>query len=154
VAIRTEFAGVLRAEPRPGLRLEWSAQHLGTQMLPVRSWHQVLVLIELVGTTEWPWLTVQSTQPWRRRATCTGFAAVLTVDVCEWDHRGYVSSMRRLGLGLGLGPAENRWVDVGPSVAEHDRVRHSQVLPARTAVVAFRHWLELGRVDGFTLEEI
>jgi hypothetical protein len=150
MAIRTEFAGVLRTEPRPGLRLEWSAQHLGTQMLPVRSWHQVLDLIGLVGTTEWPWLTVQSTQTWRRRAMCTGFADVLTVDVCECDHRGYVSSVRRLGLG----PAENRWIDVGPSVAEYVRVRHSQVLTARTAVIAFRDWLELGRVDGFTLEEV
>lgn len=141
--------------PRHGhspLALEWSAQHLRSQVCPVHSWIEVAQLLGHVGTTEWPWLMVQNVEPThrRRRATCTGFADVLSVEVYGWDHHGRLCRDRRLGLG----PLDDRWIDVGALGDRCPRVRRSQVLSLRSAARAFHNWLELGQVDGFTCEEI
>lgn len=141
-----------RTEAGPRQQYEWSARHLRDRALPVHSWHQVQVLIGLVGTTEWPWLTVQTipTAYRGRRAACTGFADVLTVDVCEWGPGGGVHRIRRLGCG----PADDRWVDVGPNTDRCAAVYRSQVLSPQAATLAFHSWLELGHVDGFTAEDL
>jgi hypothetical protein len=133
-------------------QFEWSAQHLHYRNRPVHSWKQVQVLIGHVGKTEWSWLTVQSipTAHRRRRPTCTGFADVLTVDICDLDVDGRSSKMRRLGTS----EAESRWVDVGSRIDLCPRVYESQVLPAHTVAVAFQSWLELGHVYSFNCEDI
>jgi hypothetical protein len=137
-----------------GLRvpLEWSAKHLRDQTRPIGSWDEVHQLLRHVGTTGWPWLWVQGVGPAhrRRRATCTGFADVLTVDVCAWGGAGVGRRVRRLGIG----PTDDRRIDVGPFGDRCPRVRRSQSLSLRSAARAFRNLLELGQVDGFTCEEI
>jgi hypothetical protein len=139
-------------ELRPRLRLEWTAQHLRHDARPVHSWNQVRVLIGHVGTTEWPWLTVQSTQASRRRrrAICAGFADILTVDVSDLDASGRARNVRRLGFGAPV----DRWIDLGPHLEPCPPVRQFQVLSPPIATVAFKEWLELGRTDTFSCEDV
>ena len=141
-----------KVELRSRLQLEWTAQHVRHEARPVHSWNQVRVLIGHVGTTEWPWLTVQSTQASRRRrrAICAGFADILTVDVSDLDASGRARNVRRLGLGAPM----DRWIDLGPSLGSCPPVRQFQVLPPPIVTIAFREWLELGRTDTFSCEDV
>lgn len=129
----------------PVVPLEWSARHLRDVQRPIRSWSHVEALLGNVGTTEWPWLRVQSSV---RSAQCFGFADVLAVTVAtrslHADRAWRVSS----------GALDVKWVDASPLGVHGPRVRQSQVLSLPQVVVAFYDWLTRGQVEHFTLEEI
>jgi hypothetical protein len=146
------FEATSESEGPPRAQLMWRAYHLGDHARPVQTWQQVRQLIASVGTTEWPWLAIESvpTKDGGRRAVCIGFADILAVEVFDWDHKCQKNRVQRLGIG----PPDARWVDVGTVIGRCPKVRRSQVLDPYTAALGFRSWLELGHVHGFTSEEV
>jgi hypothetical protein len=86
----------------------------------------------------------------RRRAICAGFADILTVDVSDLDASGRARNVRRLGFGAPV----DRWIDLGPHLEPCPPVRQFQVLSPPIATVAFKEWLELGRTDTFSCEDV
>ena len=88
--------------------------------------------------------------PHRRYAQCFGLADARVVEVSEWDLESQRERLWRLGIGQQLG----RCLDVDPLAEDQIRVRASQVLTLGQTFIAFRDWLALWRLDGFTMEEI
>lgn len=126
--------------------LTWSARHLHGSNRRVQNWRHARSLLRLVGTTDWPWLTVHGDG---RLVHCQGFADILIVEV----EASAVDSGSGHQWRVGRQHSSVDWLFVY-ACGDSRCVRRSQVLTVTEASVVLYDWLGTGRLPGFDLEEL